>query len=348
MRCLALSACILLQSCAVTTALWADPEPSVRPDRLERAPCEVLAVHGSIDPDPAATRLELLLTQPDAKTEIGHVRRWTDAHPGCVALKPSPFERDWLFAATDRLSVESWDVEVFGGETFAARGSFNARVTLTGTMPADVVGRFLDEPIHPTEKFGRNTLADDWEMDALAALDEHDWSTLLGGPAATAKPVAWIERDGTTHAYAPRDRDASEFDLVVTFRDDDGGTRQARIPAAMLAGSLEQRLSREGDHVAWRYSAVWSARHTSPTDAPTFAVGNGPARIAYEWSYIVPEPDPTALSLAGKVALTPFAMALDVLNFVVETSPPLKRLKDFILDRDRDRPDPIPPLDSMR
>lgn len=56
-------------------------------------------------------------------------------------------------------------------------------------------------------------------------------------------------------------------------------------------------------------------------------------------SYEVPDPGPPAISIVAKVGLTPFAIALDAIDFVIETSPPLRRLEAFLPDRDRDKPD---------
>lgn len=324
--------CLGLQSCAATSfvaELWRGPDPRTPRDRFETIAFELADVRGTFDASPLVTHLQLRLVSPTKNPDIGYAARWTEETPGCISIAPSPFEPNWLFAADPAFVPEAWNAKIFGGQHSNATG-FQARVEFEGHVEPSVLGTVVDT-VRPDVTFRANTLAERWESDALESLEQHDWGSLLADQSATAEPLAWISRDGT-HAAAPPAIEPGALELLVALKRDDGSEQLATIPAAVLAGSYGQELTRRGDSVHWRYSAVWRARHTRPTRAPRFPVSRGPTLVAYEWSYPIPEPETPIYVTLAKIGATPFAFAADVGNFLVETNPPLRRLKRFLLD----------------
>ena len=309
---------VTLQSCVVTNALWHEETPVYPLLNETRLQFAVDEVRGDLTPNPATTAIELRYRGHDGSATATAARPAVRA--GRILLRPSLFDTRWLFAARPDVRPETWDFEVFGGDGFLGRPSFNARVNMRGHAPRSLIGRRLTDEASSLAQLSPprpNLMSPPWEFDALVQVDGHDWSALLGGDHGhTITALGWIDRHGQPIGALAAETDPTAAELVVSIAaGDDDTAALAAIPATTLLAADDLEFERDGDTIAWRYSAIWRATHEASRDLPPFDPQLSSALFDYHWSTFAPD-GTNPFTLLAKIVATPLAAAVDLLAFV--------------------------------
>lgn len=335
----ALALAMLTSGCVFTHDLWTKPEDAAPPPVVgTNVPCNVLDVRTvppASEDDDAGMLLQFVPADP-AHVPL-HLRRFTPDDPGWLLLQP-PADGDWrTMPGGARFRAESWDLRVTNA-TYFAQPYANARVRFFGSLPPEAIATVVAPDDLPKSLPAAPIPVSDALFDptarVLRAFVGHDWAALLMPNAPPRRfqtePIAWLGPDGEVlpqppvagilddDGYRPPHPQLERCSLLGRLKDPYGNELWVRVPVPVLLQGDHLQLARDGDRIDWRRSQIWRAIFVSgPSDATAaldLPLRN--RRFAYRWGEEVPPWHlPPALNEAKKIALTPLAVAADILVF---------------------------------
>lgn len=352
-RCVSLLAALTLSAVCggcYTFDLWTyDSERSRRTPIRHETTLEVVEGVGRFDADRSASRIELeVVASAEAAFLVPRLASWTRDDPGVLILRPAPYgESRWLFAGASAFVPEYVELSMYeySGLSTSVR---NIDVVAGGVCAPEELGvrRIGESAIRDAaiarahEPFERDTLGEGWVWQAFEAFDQHDWRRLVGwDELRPAVPVGWLPRTIANGAEAevsdpdvmlrvvPHGMDASDLDLVVVLgvREQVGAYEVARIPAALLVGSLHQELDRVDGQVRWRYADTWRVRRIDEGDvvldarvADLAPLPLASSQLALQVDTLKPAPAFRIVDNLSRLLRTPGALFLDVISWTLD------------------------------